>query len=194
MTPSDIASSQPQIGGFVCVVGSSGVGKDSLLAEARKGLLDDDMIVFPRRLVTRAKNEAEDHDTISEQAFNAGIQAGEFCLHWRAHGLGYALPLAVEDEVKAGKTVVCNVSRSVIAEIARKFACVSVVLITAPSEVIAERLRKRGRETEESIAARLERNRQFNEVLHVDLNIINTDTLEVGANKLIQFVKEVSRH
>lgn len=187
-------ASQSQSGTFVCIVGSSGVGKDSLIAAACRGLAEDEMIVFPRRLVTRAKNEAEDHDTISDKAFDKGIRSGAFCLYWRAHGLGYALPITIEDMMKAGKTVVCNVSRSVVAEIASKFSHVYVVLITAPPDVIAERLRKRGRETEESIAARLKRNLQFSEAFHADATIVNTDTLEAGTKKLIKILKDLSDH
>lgn len=192
MITTNVLSPQSCAGVFVCIVGSSGVGKDSLLAQAHKSLIDDETIVFPRRLVTRAKNEAEDHDTISGQDFDKGIRDGAFCLHWRAHGLGYALPLAVEDMVREGKTVVCNVSRSVVTKIVSKFPRVYVVLITAPPEVIAERLRKRGRETEGSIAERLERNLKFNADLRADATIINTDTVQVGADNLIKLLKSLS--
>lgn len=188
------ADKQQHAGGaFVCIVGPSGAGKDSLLIEARKGLAADEAIVFPRRLVTRSKNDTEDHDTITQEAFDAGVASGAFCLHWQAHGLSYALPHSVADAVDAGKIVVCNVSRSVIAQIIEQFAHVYVVQISAPAEVIAERLLKRGRETAASIAARQERNRQLSADLSPDLTIMNTGPLEIGGEQLIRFLRDIAK-
>src|SRR3569833_150302 len=45
------------------VVGPSGAGKDTLIGGAREALAGDDRFVFVRRIVTRAGNSAEDHDS-----------------------------------------------------------------------------------------------------------------------------------
>lgn len=179
-------------GAFVCIVGPSGAGKDSLLSHARKLLADDPAMVFPRRLVTRAGNASEDHDTITREAFDAGVRDGSFSLHWEAHGLGYALPMAVREAVEAGKVVVCNVSRAVIPDVMERFARVYVVLITAPPAVVMERLRQRGRETGASIAARMERSRHLSAVLNPDLTIMNTGPVEIGGERLSGFLRRVA--
>lgn len=179
-------------GAFVCIVGPSGAGKDSLLSHARTLLADDPAMVFPRRLVTRAGNTSEDHDTITREAFDAGVRDGSFSLHWEAHGLGYALPMAVREAVEAGKVVVCNVSRAVIPDVMERFARVYVVLITAPPAVVMERLRQRGRETGASIAARMERSRHLSAVLNPDLTIMNTGPVEIGGERLSGFLRRVA--
>ncbi|MBB3808971.1 phosphonate metabolism protein/1,5-bisphosphokinase (PRPP-forming) PhnN [Pseudochelatococcus contaminans] len=179
-------------GAFVCIVGPSGAGKDSLLMHARSILANDPAIVFPRRLVTREHNDAEDHDSISREAYEAGVREGAFCLHWEAHGLGYALPMAVREAVEGGKVVVCNVSRAIISEIFERFDNVHVVLITAPPTVIMERLRQRGRESGASIDARMERSKRLSAVLNPDLTIMNTGPVEIGGERLSRFLRRVA--
>jgi ribose 1,5-bisphosphokinase len=137
---------------LVLVVGPSGAGKDTLIAAARDRLGDDPRYVFPRRTVTREPvPQLEDHDTLSWEDF----ATGDFALSWEAHGLGYALPLSIENDLKAGRTVVVNVSRKVIPLAAQKYPDTKVLLITADPATRASRLASRGRESESEIAARL---------------------------------------
>ncbi len=74
-----------------------------------------------------------------------------------AHGLHYALPIALDDDIRAGRTVVANISRSVIAPLRQRYAHVAVVLITAPPDVLAARLSARGRGSDGPIEHRLKR-------------------------------------
>jgi phosphonate metabolism protein PhnN/1,5-bisphosphokinase (PRPP-forming) len=140
-------------GVLVLVVGPSGAGKDALIAAARNALTDDPRFVFPRRKVTRQAVAAlEDHDTMSWEEFAAGA----FALSWEAHGLGYALPASIDDDLADDRIVVANVSRQVLAGAARRYP-IRIVLITANPAIRASRLAARGRETETEIAARLAR-------------------------------------
>jgi phosphonate metabolism protein PhnN/1,5-bisphosphokinase (PRPP-forming) len=135
---------------LILVVGPSGAGKDTLLGAARKALRDDPRFHFVRRVITRpADTGGEDHEAVSEQEF----AAREFVLQWRAHGLRYGIPA---DAVGDGRVAVLNVSRTVIADAARRFP-VRVIEVTAPPEVLAARLAARGREAEGDVAARLAR-------------------------------------
>ncbi len=143
---------------LVLVVGPSGAGKDTLMRAAQRELAGDHLFVFPRRQVTRERVAAlEDHDSISRETFDALRQTGEYTLAWEAHGLGYALPLSVSEDVAAGRIAVCNVSRRVIEEAVTRFAGTRVILINAAREIRAERLAARGRESAAEVAARLER-------------------------------------
>jgi ribose 1,5-bisphosphokinase len=138
---------------LVLVVGPSGAGKDTLIAAAKAVLAGDPNYVFPRRMVTRhAVPQLEDHDTMSREDF----ASGDFALSWEAHGLGYALPRAIEADLAAGRTVVANVSRKVLATAAQRYP-VAILLITADPALRARRLAGRGRETAEDITARLAR-------------------------------------
>ncbi|MCB1491181.1 MAG: phosphonate metabolism protein/1,5-bisphosphokinase (PRPP-forming) PhnN [Rhodobiaceae bacterium] len=144
-------------GGLVLVVGPSGAGKDTLIAAAR-ARLDPAAFVFPRRQITRPRDpDHEDHEEITEEEFERRVALGQHCLAWHAHGFGYIVPETVEDDIRAGRVVVVNVSRGVVTEAQARFAHVFPVLVTASTPVLAKRLAGRGRETAAAIAARLER-------------------------------------
>lgn len=145
-------------GHLVLIVGPSGAGKDTLMEAARALLGDDPRFHFARRLVTRpALAGAEDHDSCDETSFREREGSGRFLLSWRAHGLSYAVPRAECTALDAGRTVVANVSRGVLAEAERLERKVAVIEITAPVAVLARRLAARGRESEAEIADRLAR-------------------------------------
>ncbi len=138
--------SVPAGGTLVLVVGPSGAGKDTLIGEAKVRLASDNRFVFPRRIVTRAASRWEDHDTLDEAQFAIDLAAGSFVVHWRAHGLSYALPATIDGDLSAGRIAICNVSRSVIHSLRARYRRVRVVLIEARPEVLVDRLVKRGRE------------------------------------------------
>src|ERR1700738_3742064 len=119
-------------GRLILVVGPSGAGKDTLLGLARAACADDGSIVFPRRVVTREASSFEDNEQLSLDAFRQARSQGDFAVDWEAHGHCYALPRAIDDELRAGRTVVANVSRTVIEAMRRAYAAVVVISITAP--------------------------------------------------------------
>jgi len=148
-------------GRFVLVVGPSGAGKDTLIAGAKAGCSDDPTIVFLRRVVTRPANDAEDHDSLNDAAFYRAINDGAFSFWWNAHGLKYGIPRTADNDVRAGRTVVCNVSRGIVADVRTRYARVDVVLVTAPADVLTARLARRSRDTDGSLLERIKRSDAF---------------------------------
>jgi ribose 1,5-bisphosphokinase len=171
-------------GRFVADIGPSGAGKDTLLRLARDHF-GGDRVVFARRIVTREPSAAEDNESICEADFAAAAAAGGFAVWWDAHGLKYALGGAIDDDIRAGKAVVCNVSRAVIAELRRRYADVHVVLVTAPADILAARLAARGRATDGAIGARLRREAPAQSELAPDVVIDNVGDPHIGAAQLI---------
>ncbi len=154
---SDARDTIPPDGRLVVVVGPSGAGKDTLLGLARAHFHDDRNVVFPRRIVTRDPTVAEDNEAISKTDFASAAAARRFAFWWEAHGLKYALPATVDDDLRAGRIVVCNVSRAIVGELRRRYATLTVILVTAPAEVLAARLAARNRATDGAIDARIAR-------------------------------------
>ena len=185
------AGQMPQIGPgrLVVVVGPSGAGKDTLLGLACDHFGGDRNIVFPRRIVTREPSTAEANEGISETDFATAAAAGGFAFWWDAHGLKYALGAAIDDDIRAGKVVVCNVSRAVLVELRRRYADVRVVLVTAPADVLAARLAARGRATDGAIGERLGRIAPAQNDLSPDMVIENIGDPQMGAAKLIAAIE-----
>ncbi|WP_142848216.1 phosphonate metabolism protein/1,5-bisphosphokinase (PRPP-forming) PhnN [Telmatospirillum sp. J64-1] len=145
-------------GRLFLVVGPSGAGKDSILEAARTILRHDRRFLFPRRVITRPEEAGgENHIASSLDTFEQIRRSGGFALSWQAHDLSYGIPAAIHADLEDGFHVVANVSRSVIEEARRRLAPVTVIVITAEPEILAERLAARGRESAEDIAARLRR-------------------------------------
>lgn len=174
-------------GRLILVVGPSGAGKDTLLGLAKAACADDDNIVFARRVVTRAASSFEDNEQLSGYEFLAAVGRGEFAIHWEAHGHHYGLSRTVNDEIRAGRTVVANVSRTVIGQMRRMYANVVVIAITAPAEVLAQRLAMRARASDGALQDRLARN--VDEDVAPDKTIVNVSSAEFHARQLAQMIR-----
>jgi ribose 1,5-bisphosphokinase len=177
-------------GRFILVVGPSGAGKDTLLGLARAACAEDRDVIFPRRVVTREASAFEDNEQVSFENFRQACGCGAFAVHWEAHGNGYGLPRAIDDELRAGRTVVANVSRTVIDAVRRAYADVTVVSITAPPEILQQRLAARARDSDGQIGSRLER--AVDDPAAVpDLTIVNVGGAEDHARELVRIIKGV---
>ncbi len=173
-------------GRLILVVGPSGAGKDTLLRLAKAACADDPNIVFPRRVITREASASEDNEEVSTGTFEAALARDEYAMHWQAHGHCYALSRAIDDELRTRHTVVANVSRTVIATMRREYIDVVVVSITAPPNVLAERLAMRGRSSDGGIEHRL--SRTVDETAP-DVTIVNTGSAEYHARQLVRVIK-----
>ena len=142
-------------GVLVAVVGPSGAGKDTLIAALARARPD---IVVAQRIITRAADAGgEAHLAVSEPVFEAQLAMGRYAVHWRAHGLRYAIPASIDTDLAQGRVVVFNGSRKALPEITRAYPQLLVLMVTAPPETLAQRLDARGREDPKDIARRLER-------------------------------------
>lgn len=164
-------------GTLVLVVGPSGAGKDTLMTGARQALAGDPRYVFVRREITRpAEAGGEDHLPVSREAFAA--RRPSYALAWEAHGLLYAIPGGIADDLAAGRIVIANVSRTVIAGAARHFP-VLVLDITASPAVLAARLAARGREDPADQADRLARRVDLPQGV-ASVRVVNDTTVAAG--------------
>ncbi len=169
------------------VVGPSGAGKDTLLAGA---VAQDSSLVWAQRCITRpALAGGEPFAEMTEPQFQAALAAGDFALHWAAHGLHYGVSHAALAPLQQGKAVLLNGSRGAILMARAAFPDMRVILVTAPIDVLAKRLSARGRETQSDIAARLER-AGFELPKGVFASeVINDSTPEIGVARLLQAIK-----
>ncbi len=174
-------------GRLVLVIGPSGAGKDTLIRAARERLAGDRSYVFPRRVITRPPSDDEDNSAIDDASFTSIAAAGGFALSWEAHGLNYAVPASIHFTLAEGRTVICNVSRTVVATCRARYENVRVIEVTAPSEVLAARLAARGRPQDGSVAQRLARTNTVGRV-EADVTVENTGAIEEACTAFIAAV------
>lgn len=176
-------------GCLVLVVGPSGAGKDTLIRAAGARLAGHGSVVFARRMITRPRDAHEDHEPVTIDEMEHRRNRGEIALSWSAHGMHYAISSSIELALSSGAVVLCNVSRGVVEAARRRYARVLVVEVTAPAEVLAERLAERGREAHDDQAGRLRR--QVPATFAADVRIENTGTVEEGGALLVDAIQSV---
>jgi ribose 1,5-bisphosphokinase len=175
-------------GRLILVVGPSGAGKDTLLSLARATCADDRNVVFPRRLVTREASAFEDNEQIDRDAFARGVAEDAYAMHWEAHGHCYALSRAIDDDIRAGRTVIVNVSRTVISAMRKAYDHAVVVSITAPTEVLAARLAMRVRGSDGRLERRLGRTVE-DAAAAPDVTIMNICSADYHARQLVRVIR-----
>ena len=145
-------------GRLIGVVGPSGVGKDTLMADLVDACPEFSLV---RRVITRKPGlGGEDYEAVSEDEF-AGLKAeGAFCMSWQAHGLHYGILDVYRHKVAKGEQLLINLSRAILLDAVAVFPSLTVLNVTASRETLMKRLQDRGRENAEDIARRLERANQ----------------------------------
>jgi ribose 1,5-bisphosphokinase len=172
-------------GRLVLVVGPSGAGKDTLIAYARAACRGDTGVVFPARVVTRAPSVFEDNEFMAPSAFEQAAANGAFAIWWSAHGHMYGIRHAVDFDIEAGRTVVCNVSRTVVGAVRGHYANVVTVLVTAPQDVLRSRLAARERASDGRVSDRMRRLELADGKLRPDVIINNVGNPENEGRKLV---------
>ena len=147
-----------QTGRLVYVMGPSGSGKDSVLEYARRHpLLQQAPIHFARRYITRpAASGGENHIPLSREEFRMFLRRGAFALHWESHGNLYGIDRSIDERISEGAVVVINGARRRLDAAVDRYHSLLPVEIRTSAAILEKRLRHRGRESEEDIAARLQ--------------------------------------
>jgi len=168
------APSQADGSGLFYVMGPSGSGKDSLLRALRESLQPADPVVIAHRYITRAADDNEASVPLTPDEFTRRVDLGCLALHWQSHGLQYGIGVEIEQWLARGLKVIVNGSREYLPVAAERFPKLCAVHVRVRPEVLATRLRQRGRESEEAIAGRLARATQAFD-MPADVRLVEID-------------------
>ncbi len=172
-------------GSFFFVVGPSGAGKDSLIDGARQQL-DPARFMFAKRAITRpADSGGEAHQACTQAEFAVLEQQGKFLITWQAHDLSYGLPSTLLEALAGGQHVIANGSRAMVAQLSARVPNLVVVEISAPPEILTQRLVERRRESMADVAKRLARKTDpYPDGTRV-LRVINDQTPAIGVSRFL---------
>ncbi|MCA3184589.1 MAG: phosphonate metabolism protein/1,5-bisphosphokinase (PRPP-forming) PhnN [Cupriavidus sp.] len=146
--------------GLFYVMGPSGSGKDSLLRALRERLKPADPVIIAHRYITRAADANEASVALTADEFTRRVDLGCLAMHWQSHWLHYGIGVEIEQWLAQGLKVIVNGSREYLSDAATRYPKLCAVHVRVKPEVLAARLRNRGRESEAAIAKRLERANQ----------------------------------
>lgn len=177
-------------GRLIYLVGPSGVGKDSLI-EAAAPWLAQRGIQRVRRVITRsAESKGEQAIGVTLEAFEQMVRQGTFAMHWRANGLGYGIAKEVDDWLASGSSVLVNGSREYQAQALRRYPDMLLVWLYVQPQVLRQRLRERGRESDLQIEARLARNESLEPARDAAVHLLdNSGSLQDTVNAFIALLE-----
>jgi phosphonate metabolism protein PhnN/1,5-bisphosphokinase (PRPP-forming) len=183
-------SANGRTGTLVLVVGASGVGKDTLIDAARRAFAGRPDMAFPRRVITRTDQTAEQHVQMSSADFAVLKAAGGFLIDWQAHGFSYGIPIEAEARLRDGAVVVVNGSRAALDDARVRWPRVRVIDVIADPAILRERLRRRGRESAEEIERRVARAQEIVVAQRGDVAVIdNSNALEIAVGRFLALLE-----
>ncbi|WP_066260649.1 phosphonate metabolism protein/1,5-bisphosphokinase (PRPP-forming) PhnN [Hydrogenophaga flava] len=143
---------------LIYVIGPSGAGRDSVLHRLREAWIGMPPAHWARRTITRAAQAGgETNECVDRPAFERLQQAGAFAMHWQANGHAYGIRRPELAPLASGHCVFVNGSRGHLPQLLGHWPEATVVQITAPADVLLQRLRARNRESVQAISDRLAR-------------------------------------
>ena len=176
---------------LIYVVGPSGAGKDSLLEWLHAQLRPSAPVHRARRTIDRPVTaDGEQHESVSGAEFQSLHSQGQFALHWSANGHRYGIRHMHMQPLSQHHWVIVNGSRAHLPQAASQYPRLTVLHITADSEVLRHRLWARGRETPQAIENRLQRLRSLAVPEGCNLlEVQNNNSLASAGAKLIALLQ-----
>ena len=147
-------------GRLIYLMGPSGSGKDTILQGLGR-LMGQRGYIAPR-LITRPRTSTErDAVSVSHAEFLQLERSGGLAMSWRANGLAYGVRVDINDRLSAGCDVLVNGSREYLLQARSRYRTLVPVLLTVEDETLYQRLVARGRENQDQIRRRLDRNARY---------------------------------
>ena len=184
-------------GNLFVISGPSGAGQGTLVSRLM-AVVDDAWLSVSA--TTRAPREGEtdgiQYYFVSTDEFRRMIDEGEL-LEWACFsGNYYGTPRAsVEKHIAAGEQVILEIEIQGARQVKKQFPEAHLVFIEPPSlEVLEQRLRGRGTESEDAIRARLETARvELAGIGEYDFRLVNDD-LDLASAQLIAYIERHARN
>ncbi len=177
---------------FIAVSAPSGAGKTTICRELQRRRPE---IEFSLSCTTRPMRSIEkdmvDYHFITTDEFARMIAADEFAEHEEVHGFYYGTPKKLlTDTISTGKQMLFEVDVKGAMSIKSLYPDRTITIFIMPPSVdmLKERLKKRGTDSDERIVKRLERlDIELSYKDKFDYNIINDD-VKRAVNKLLDIL------
>lgn len=178
-------------GKLIVLSGPSGAGKNTVISRVMS-LRDD--LDYSVSATTREPRDGEidgvSYYFLSRKSFEKMVDENKFLEHAEYTGNLYGTPKApVLEKLNSGKSVIMDIEVQGAAQVKKRMPEAVMVFLVPPSfKELGERLRKRGRDSEEDIRARLEVARvEFALAKNYDYIVINREP-DQAANDLSSII------
>ncbi|UCC66182.1 MAG: guanylate kinase [Deltaproteobacteria bacterium] len=168
-------------GALFVVSAPSGGGKSTLLRKVISQLPGVSIsISYTTRPPRSEERDGVDYFFVSHREFIDMVSDGKFIEWAEVHGYLYGTPRANLEKLMQGEDLILEIDTQGARKIRQEFRNGVLIFILSPSlEVLGERLRARGGDTEEAIQARLQYARkELDQVAWYDYIVINREIEE----------------
>ena len=169
--------------------GNPGAGKDSVIKKLSQEWKNQKQLYVPKRTITRPAHDSEDYNSVTKNEFTDLLKKDEFLFHWESYGIFYGLPNEIKDRLSEGKIVAVNVSRDAVSEIKEKIPGTKCIYINIDPETGVKRIKKRGREKNDSSEFQERKNKLFSKSKFKDPDFTADNSFELSRT-----VKEVENY
>lgn len=179
------------------ISGPSGAGKGTLVAYIRE---QHPSLGLTVSATTRSPREGEvdgvSYYFLTDEEFAHRVDAGEFVEWAEVHGHRYGtLVSEVTSNLEAGNSLILEIDVQGAFQVKERFPEAVLIFIMPPSlEVLAERLRARGTETEESLTLRLANASHEMELADRYDDVVVNDDLDDATAELLQVIQQHERN
>ena len=184
----------PHPGNVFVVSAPSGAGKSTLVHRLMATVPD---LVFSISFTTRQPRPGEvdgrDYFFVEDAAFDAMVRSGGF-LEWvqvyaHRYGTGRAW---LEQQLATGRDVLLDIETTGALNLRRAIPDAQMIFILPPSAgILAQRLRSRGKDSEEQVAIRLDHARHEMEQFEAYDYLVVNDDLDAASHRLEAIVQAV---
>ena len=179
-------------GKLYIISGPSGSGKSTILRSVLENMPD---IYFSVSATTRQPRPGEVHGEhyhfLSQAEFDQLVEADGLLEYAQYVGNSYGTPAEpIREKLEAGVDVLLDIEVQGAEQIKEKMPEAVAIFLSPPSlEILEERLRNRGTDSEEKIKHRLETaRRELEQVARYDFLVVN-DTIEQAVQEVQSIVK-----
>ena len=179
------------------VSGPSGAGKGTLVARVREQLPNLGLTVSATtRLPREGEIDGSSYYFLTPEEFDRRVEAGDFVEWAHVHGHCYGtLASEVERNLKQGSSLILEIDVQGALQVRDRMPEAVLIFIKPPSlEVLADRLVKRGTETDESLKLRLANAEQELALIDRYDEVVVNDDLDQATADLLAIIEKYERN
>ena len=179
------------------VSGPSGAGKGTLVARVREQLPNLGLTVSATtRLPREGEIDGSSYYFLTPEEFDRRVEAGDFVEWAHVHGHCYGtLASEVERNLKQGSSLILEIDVQGALQVRDRMPEAVLIFIKPPSlEVLADRLVKRGTETDESLKLRLANAEQELALIDRYDEVVINDDLDQATSDLLAIIEKYERN